>query len=98
MLLVNPVGLQLTAEAVMVTADGPLIVKSDPSAATELQYTESGRFNMISSGVQAVGAMVPILKAGPAVIVKLRLSFTGIPFPQLSSRVFPSLPLTMLTV
>ncbi len=59
--LVSPLPLQLTAAAtVTVTSDGPVTIKSDPLAATELQFIASAKVKVIEVGEQAGGVIVPI--------------------------------------
>jgi len=63
--LVSPLALQLTAVAeLVVTADGPIMIKSDPFAATELHNIRSAKVNVIDEGVQGGGVTLPIAIAG----------------------------------
>jgi hypothetical protein len=63
--LVSPLALQLTAVAELtMTADGPVMIKSDPLAATELHNMGSAKVNVIDEGVQGGGVTLPIAIAG----------------------------------
>ena len=60
-LVVCPFASQLTAVAPeTATVDGPVITKSLPLAATELQLTGSAKVNVIVCGMQGGGVTVPI--------------------------------------
>lgn len=99
MLLVCP-PVQLTAVAeVIVTGEGPLMVKSDPLEATELHCKGTVKFNVMDCGRQAGGVIVPMGMAGCAANVKLVISPALTCAPQLPLiNVLPSLPVATVTL
>jgi hypothetical protein len=61
MLVVSPAALQLTAVAAeTVTGDGPVIIKSLPLAAIELQLIGSVKLSVTDEGAQVGGVTVPM--------------------------------------
>jgi hypothetical protein len=59
--VVSPFALQLTGVAdVIVTAAGPVTVKSDPLTATEEHKIGSAKVNVMAEGIHVGGSTVPI--------------------------------------
>jgi hypothetical protein len=99
MLVVSPFALQLTATAEeIVTAEGPVIIKSLPLAATELHFTGSAKISVREVGAHGGGITVPIDSGMTGLTVNVTTLPTGIGVPQLSSNVLPSAPFAAVTV
>jgi hypothetical protein len=96
---VSPLTLQVAFAELIVTADGPAIIKSDPLGAIELHRIGSGKLRLIETGVQAFGATIVLIgMAGCGRMVKEALLLVGIARPQLSVSVFPSVPIAAFNV
>ena len=97
MAVVSPLALQLTAVApVTETAEGPVIVKSLPLAAMELQRTGSEKFKVSEVGRHPGWVTVPIGIALCTATVNGTLLPAGTGVLQLSRMVLPSEPCAML--
>jgi hypothetical protein len=97
-IIVLTLSVQAVLAAVMTAEVEPLIIKSLPSAATELHNIGSLKITFSSSGAQPGGLMLSKAVGCDGKTVKDKLSPMGIAASQLSSSVFPSLPFTIQTL
>ena len=91
MLFVNPL-VQVPVAPVMFTVDGPVIVKSEPLAATELHCTGPLRLTRIVVGEQATAAIAVIGVAGVTGMVNVAVLPAGNDRRQFAINVLPSMP------
>lgn len=96
--IVSPLALQLTAAAeFIVTAEGPVIVKSDPLAAIELHKMGSVKVSVTDCGRQGGVPIVPIAIGDCIGTVNAALLPAATCRPQRPTIVLPSLPVAALT-
>ena len=93
----SPAPLQVAVAPAMVMAEGPVITKSEPLAASVLQRNASGNCMVIEEGVQLPGAFaVPIGNGVCAATVKEVDSPAFILLLQAPSKVLPSEPVAIV--
>jgi hypothetical protein len=96
--MVSPVALQLTAVAELTVAvEGPVMIKSLPLTATELQDIGSAKVNVIDVGVQGGGVTVPIATGACGARVNDVLSPAVTCRLQFPNNVLPSVPVVICT-
>src|SRR5688572_16956904 len=76
----------------MVTVDPPLMIKSDPSDAIELQFIDSLKSSRRDMGEQVGGLTIPIASGGRMGRLNWTTDPAGTGLLQVPSKVFPSLP------
>lgn len=97
-LLVSPPVQLIAVAELIVTAEGPVIIKSDPLGAMELHCKGEVKLSVMDWGRQGGGVIVPMGTGGCADSVKPAVPPAFTILPQLPIKVFPSLPVAIVIV